>query len=578
MVAHCCSATASCPSSVYVELIARTLEKQYLSLAPYGEQPPATSRGEHDLWLADPLEACSSLDSSTPEDSIVIAVRGNCTFFEKAQRVAERGARGLIVMNNEEGCMYMSADTNATDADLDKLSNMFVASATQEQGWVLGNLTLSEDQSVDAKASFKVLQAAKLDPAALVLLLLATVTLIVAAAWTGMDFKKLLIQYEQSQQMDAMHAASSNAAGSPTAPTTFDRGDEQQIITIPVVLGFVGFTSVMMFVLFFVLNKWIFYVFVFLFAYGAAVASGVCMHTLVATFKPSWLRPTVPVKWASFKVRVSDVAITSIAIVATVVWLIFRKSSWAWVLQDLLGMCFMSFILQTVTLPSLKVASVFLVALFCYDVFMVFITPMFMPRGDSVMVRVATGGDTHEILPILLVVPRLLPGPSGGFSMLGYGDVVVPGLLVMLMRRFDVAMSRGISVLSYTFWMIVAYVVGILLTDAALVYEIGGSKGQPALLYLVPCTLGTAGVLAWARGDLPALWCGEIVDVKDHVSGDASYTDQDQTVEGGAANASAVAHRVVPEQESVSIPANSSSTTGERGSGIESAHLLDSTR
>lgn len=101
-------------------------------------------------------------------------------------------------------------------------------------------------------------------------------------------------------------------------------GDEQQIITIPVVLGFVGFTSVMMFVLFFVLNKWIFYVFVFLFAYGAAVASAVCMHTLVATFKPIWLRPTVPVKWASFKVRVSDVAIASIAIVATVVWLIFR--------------------------------------------------------------------------------------------------------------------------------------------------------------------------------------------------------------------------------------------------------------
>lgn len=183
-----------------------------------------------------------------------------------------------------------------------------------------------------------------------------------------------------------------------------------------------------------------------------------------------------------------------------------------------------------------------------------------------------------QILPILLVVPRLLPGPAGSFSMLGYGDVVVPGLLVMLMRRFDAAMSRGISVLSYTFWMIVAYVVGILLTDAALVYEIGGSKGQPALLYLVPCTLGTAGVLAWARGDLPALWCGEIVDVKDHVSGDASYTDQDQTVEGGAANASAVAHRVVPEQESVSMPANSSSTAGELGSGIESAHLLDGTR
>lgn len=139
--------------------------------------------------------------------------------------------------------------------------------------------------------------------------------------------------------------------------------------------------------------------------------------------------------------------------------------------------------------------------------------------------------------------------------MLGYGDVVVPGLLIMLLRRFDVAMSRGIGVLSYTFWAIVAYVVGILLTDAALVYNIGGSKGQPALLYLVPCTLGTAGVLAWVRGDLPALWRGEILDVKDHISGDASHHGREQAVEGGAAiSSAAVANRMSPDQEHVAMP------------------------
>lgn len=103
-----------------------------------------------------------------------------------------------------------------------------------------------------------------------------------------------------------------------------DAGDEQQIITIPVILTFVGFTSIMMFVLFFVLNKWIFYVFVGLFAYGAAVASGVCMHTLVATFKPAWLRPTLSTKWVTHKIRVSDIIIGVVAITAAVVWVIFR--------------------------------------------------------------------------------------------------------------------------------------------------------------------------------------------------------------------------------------------------------------
>ena len=34
------------------------------------------------------------------------------------------------------------------------------------------------------------------------------------------------------------------------------------------------------------------------------------------------------------------------------------------------------------------------------------------------------------MLPVLLLVPRLA-GPPGAFSMLGYGDVVLPGLLLV---------------------------------------------------------------------------------------------------------------------------------------------------
>lgn len=75
-------------------------------------------------------------------------------------------------------------------------------------------------------------------------------------------------------------------------------------------------------------------------------------------------------------------------------------------------MCFIAFLLQTVALPSGRVATVFLAALFCYDVFMVFITPLFMPRGDSVMVRVATGGDTHEVRPLYPTPLSLAAGVS----------------------------------------------------------------------------------------------------------------------------------------------------------------------
>jgi hypothetical protein len=107
-------------------------------------------------------------------------------------------------------------------------------------------------------------------------------------------------------------------------------------VTVPVILTFVTFTTVMMFVLFFVLNKWVFYIFIALFAYGAAVASGVCMHTLVATFKPAWLGPALPFKWTGFKVRVADVIIGVLAVTAAVVWAVFRYEASDLVLLKLL--------------------------------------------------------------------------------------------------------------------------------------------------------------------------------------------------------------------------------------------------
>ena len=36
-------------------------------------------------------------------------------------------------------------------------------------------------------------------------------------------------------------------------------------------------------------------------------------------------------------------------------------------------------------------------------------------------------------------------------------------------------------------------------------------QGQPALLYLVPCTLITGYVIGWLRGDLKRLWTGRMV-------------------------------------------------------------------
>merc|ERR1711865_1336671 len=88
---------------------------------------------------------------------------------------------------------------------------------------------------------------------------------------------------------------------------------------------------------------------------------------------------------------------------------------------------------------------------------MVFITPLFF--GKSVMITVATSGgpptadpawcekypdDVNcqggEPLPMLFQIPRLWDY-QGGSSLLGLGDIVLPGLLVSLAARLDAAKS-----------------------------------------------------------------------------------------------------------------------------------------
>ena len=59
------------------------------------------------------------------------------------------------------------------------------------------------------------------------------------------------------------------------------------------------------------------------------------------------------------------------------------------------------------------------------------------------MVEVATGGDTGEQLPMVLKVPHLSSTSEFAracgvpYSMLGFGDILVPGLLLSYCHSFD---------------------------------------------------------------------------------------------------------------------------------------------
>ena len=108
---------------------------------------------------------------------------------------------------------------------------------------------------------------------------------------------------------------------------------------------------------------------------------------------------------------------------------------------------------------------------------------------------------------MLLTIPPLLHIPGHSYSLLGFGDIVLPGLLGVYTRTWD--LRQQLSAFHSYFWPCLAgYAVGLLVTNLALYFEIGGSQGQPALLYLVPCCLGTVLVLAASRGSLMAMWRG----------------------------------------------------------------------
>ena len=153
-----------------------------------------------------------------------------------------------------------------------------------------------------------------------------------------------------------------------------------------------------------------------------------------------------------------------------------------------------------------------------------------------------------EYMPILLRLPRMADY-RGGYSMLGLGDIVVPGLALAMALRQDyygayasrsaaarataaaagasnghslsasaaadggyantaqksswLSSCRGLLSLHYFIVAMAGYLIGLSAANAAVAYM---KMGQPALLYLVPCILAPLMLLAWRKGELKAWW------------------------------------------------------------------------
>jgi minor histocompatibility antigen H13 len=184
-----------------------------------------------------------------------------------------------------------------------------------------------------------------------------------------------------------------------------------------------------------------------------------------------------------------------------IVALYFQKKYWA--LNNVLGISFCLQGIERLSLGTYKIGAILLVGLFFYDIFWVF--------GTDVMVTVAKNLDG----PIKLLFPRsLIPNQETGkieLSLLGLGDIVIPGFFLALLLRFD-ATNANMPVdkvkiyqnfpKPYFYSAMIAYFLGLATT---LLVMIQFKAAQPALLYLVPACLGSSFLCAVVRGEVKEL-------------------------------------------------------------------------
>lgn len=185
-----------------------------------------------------------------------------------------------------------------------------------------------------------------------------------------------------------------------------------------------------------------------------------------------------PETWVNTHLHFIGYAISS----CVAVWYLYSNH---WAASNIFGAAFSIQGIEMLNLGSYRNGLVLLSGLFFYDIFWVF--------GTEVMVTVAKSFDA----PIKLLFPQMWEGRP---SMLGLGDIVIPGIFIALCLRFDIKQKDENR--TYFKTVMVSYFLGLVTTVSVMYYF---KAAQPALLYLVPACLGSTLLCALHRGELSTL-------------------------------------------------------------------------
>ncbi|KAI4372603.1 hypothetical protein MLD38_010814 [Melastoma candidum] len=435
------------------------------------------------LSLSNPRDCCSPPKTMLTGD-VVMVDRGHCKFTAKANNAEAAGASAILIINNQKELYKMVCEPDETDLDI-KIPAIMLP---QDAGSTLEKMLMNSSAvSVQLYSPRRPL----VDIAEVFLWLMAVGTISCASYWSAWSAREAAIEQDKLMKDD-------DDGEIVTGKVTGGTG-VIEISTMSAVL-FVVIASCFLIVLYKLMSSWFLELLVVLFCIGGIEGLQTCLVALLSRWFRDFGNTYVKVPFFG-AVSYLAVAVSPFCIAFAVLWAVKRNVSFAWIGQDILGIALIITVLQIVRIPNLKVGTVLLGCAFLYDIFWVFVSKKLF--HESVMIVVARGDKSGEDgIPMLLKIPRMFD-PWGGYSIIGFGDILLPGLLIAFSLRYDWLANKNLRA-GYFLWGMLAYGLGLLVTYVAL--NLMDGHGQPALLYIVPFTLGTFLTLGRKRGDLKVLW------------------------------------------------------------------------
>uniref|UniRef100_A0A8D0PNT7 Signal peptide peptidase-like 2B n=1 Tax=Sus scrofa TaxID=9823 RepID=A0A8D0PNT7_PIG len=337
-------------------------------------------------WTGSVLCSPSDLPAKGFSNQIPLVARGNCTFYEKVRLAQGSGARGLLIVSKET---LVPPGGNKTQYDEIGIPVALLSYRDM--------LDIFETFGRTVRAALYAPKEPMLDYNMVIIFIMAVGTVALGGYWAGSrDVRKRYMKHKRDDGPEKQE-------------------DEAVDVTPVMICVFVVMCCSMLVLLYFFYDQLV-YVIIGIFCLASSTGLYSCLSPLIQRLPFCKCRvPDNSLPYFHKRPQVRTLLLALLCVAVSVVWGVFRnEDQWAWILQDALGIAFCLYTLKTIRLPTFK-------------------------SGNSIMVEVATGPSdsaTHEKLPMVLKVPRLNASPLAlcdrPFSLLGFGDILVPGLRTYL--------------------------------------------------------------------------------------------------------------------------------------------------